>query len=109
MTDQEARDILSWFSNDPKLDRLDEVRNQVRSLIDNTNDIRVKGNLTPEFRGTEYDVYKDYVPLRSWTDEDLGDTDESDPVFARAGKGFKVRGKEDYSALGRERLTLLNM
>jgi hypothetical protein len=104
MSDIEAQQILDYLQKDRRINQLNRVKDKVRALINNTNDVRVKGNLTPDFRGTKYDVYENYVPLRSFVDEYITDVDPMDVTFARAGKGFKIMGKEDFSALGRSRL-----
>lgn len=115
MTDEEAADILAWVQRQDFANKLsnpanpNSVRSLVRKLIDSTNDVRVEGELNPDFRVMQYedgspvDIYLDYVPLRSWVDEHMDD-DADVREFAKTGKGFRIMGKEDYSALGRRSL-----
>lgn len=115
MSDVEADEILAWFASMPfngqfnDLSNPNSIRSLVRKLIANTNDIRVQFGLNPDFRtmtrkdGSKVDPYEDYVPLRSWIDEHLDD-DEDVLAFAKAGKGFNIMGKEDFSAIGRKTL-----
>lgn len=108
--DDEANLVMRWVSSKPALQRqLEKVSALVQKTVTSTNDVRVAGKLNPDFRlitkkdGSPADPYKFYVPLRSWIDEHLDD--DSDVMeFARAGKGFNIRGKEDQSALGRKSL-----
>ncbi len=109
MYDDEADIIMNWFQSKPFLGQLTDISNKVQAIIASTNDIRVAGKLNPDFRkmvkkdGTPVDTYKYYVPLRSWIDEHL-DQDDDALEFAKAGKGFNIRGKEDFSATGRQTL-----
>jgi hypothetical protein len=113
MGDGEAQAVLDWFATKPFAREFMEptnpnsVRSRMRAIVRSTNDIRVASGLTPDFRtllhpdGTPVDTYQDYVPIRGFLGEaSLRDEDMSD--FAKTGKGFNIRGKEDYSALGRE-------
>lgn len=117
MTDEEAGQILDWINAQPFSDNLsnpnnpESVRSRYRALIRHTNDVRVTGLLNPDFKqispetGLPYDTYEDYAPLRGWIDEHFdGDNDGDLREFARTGKGYRIRGKEDYSAVGRKRL-----
>ena len=115
LTDLEAQAILGWFANksfgkdfnDPTNEN--SVRSRMRALIKNTNDVRVDYGLNPDFRtmihadGFPMDAYQDYVPIRGFLKE-AQDVDEDMSNFAKTGKGFNIRGKEDYSALGRRSL-----
>jgi hypothetical protein len=109
MSDVESQQILNWFASKPFGSKFastadpNSIRSLFRKLIGHTNDVRVAGQLNPEFRGTENDVYQDYAPLRSWIDEHM-DADEDALMFAKAGKGYNIRGNEDPHAIGRERL-----
>jgi hypothetical protein len=109
MSDVQAQEILKWFASKHFGDKFssladpNSIRSLFRKVIANTNDVRVAGQLNPEFRGTEFDNYQDYAPLRSWIDEHM-DPDEDAVTFAKAGKGYNVRGNEDPHALGRQRL-----
>ncbi len=115
LSDLKANEILAWYASQPfnsafnDLTNPNSIRSLTRKLISNTNDIRVAAGLNPDFRrmnrqdGTPVDRYQDYVPLRSWIDEHP-DADEDALSFAKAGKGFNIMGKEDFSALGRQTL-----
>lgn len=132
MTDLEAKQIMDWFSKDARLSKLETVADQAYGVIGDTNDTRVSGNLSPDFRnmfvGTKpsgehelftseekakeyagegtvaaYKPSKYYVPLKGFLEEHP-DSDEDAKEFARAGRGFSIRGKEDFSALGRSNL-----
>ena len=118
MSDTEAQQILQWF--DAKSfgksfsDSLDpnSVRSLYRALIKNTNDVRVEAGLNPDFRvmhypdGTKVDPYLDYAPLRGSNVEghDLDSEFYNASTFARTGRGFNIRGKEDQAAMGRQDL-----
>lgn len=114
MTDAEADDVLRWFASKPfsrefsDLSNPNSIRTLFRKIIANTNDIRVAGQLNPDFRtmlrpdGTKVDRYEDYAPLRGYLEENPDHmNDELSNAFARAGKGMKIMGKEDFSATGR--------
>lgn len=114
MTDYEADDILKWFASKPfassfmDLSNPNSIRVLFRKIIANTNDTRVAGQLNPDFRkmynadGTKVDRYEDYAPLRGYLDENPDHVDDDlTQAFARAGKGMKIMGKEDFSATGR--------
>ena len=112
MTDYEASEILGWFAAKPfgqafaSETNRNSVRSLYRAIVRDLNDIRVEAGLNPDFRimtkadGTPADPYKDYAPLRGFTRDNIR-FDEMTEVFARAGRGFNIRGKEDRSATGR--------
>lgn len=115
MSDFQAQQILDWVNRQSFAGELSNennptsVRSLFRKLISSTNDVRVEGNLNPDFRtmtdtdGNPVDTYKDYAPVKGWLEEHVDD-DEDAKEFARAGKGLKIMGKEDRSALGRSSL-----
>jgi uncharacterized protein YukE len=109
MRDDEAQYILQWMAKQSFMPELMNISHLVQKVISSTNDIRVEGRLNPDFRkmvrkdGSPVDDYTHYVPLRSWIDEHM-DQDEDALTFAKAGRGFSIRGKEDYSATGRRSL-----
>ena len=115
MADGEAQHILDWFASKPFAAEFNSetnpnsVRSRMRAINSSTNDVRVAGGMTPEFRtmlygdGTPVNVYKDYAPIRGFLGEATIRDDLTDD-FARTGKGFNIRGKEDFAALGRESL-----
>jgi hypothetical protein len=109
MSDKEAGDIVEKIQADPKFSAYEEVRGLVRKIIDSTNAARVEAGLIPKDMpprvitlkdGTKKTLpnYKDYVPLRGFADEAVEGGSE---LYANTGKGLKIRGKEDKSALGR--------
>ena len=112
MGDGEAQAVLDWFGRKPfgasfnSTTNPNSIRMRMRAIISSTNDIRVASGLTPDYRNSTYpdgspvDVYEDYVPIRGFLGEAII-RDEEVEDFARTGKGFNIRGKEDFSALGR--------
>lgn len=113
MTDLQAQEILDWFDRQPfgrefsDLSNPNSIRSRMRALINHTNDIRVDGGLNPDFRvredGMPANLYEDYVPLRGFIQEHYHPDDDAS-MFARTGKGYNIRGREDLAALGRESL-----
>lgn len=111
MSTQDAGDILTWINSRPYADKLssldnpNSVRSRMRDLIAATNDVRLQGQLIPDYwsmtdeDGNPIPMYEDYVPLRGFVEEHV-DPDETTDAFV-AGKGFKIMGKEDMSATGR--------
>ena len=103
MTDEEADQILNFINSSRMAGELSDlsnpnsIRSRMRALIKQTNNIRVQSGLTPDF--SEIDPYSDYVPLRDFLDESL-EQDDLARQFNQA-NGFKIKGKEDPSALGR--------
>jgi hypothetical protein len=109
MSDQEAQEILNWVNRQSFARNLSDasnpasVRSLFRKVIGSTNDVRVNAGLNPDFRANGMDPYQDYAPLRGWVEEHVDD-DADVREFARAGRGYRVMGKEDRSALGRRSL-----
>lgn len=116
MSDARAQEILDWVRTKPfakdmsDLSNPNSVRSRMRALIKHTNDTRVNGGLNPDFRTMidpvtklPYDTYQDYVPMRGWTDDNTDRiNDNTDETMALIGKRFKIKGKEDKNALGRQ-------
>jgi hypothetical protein len=85
----------------------------VRKVVDETNNIRVKYGLTPDFRKMQANPhfqkaglpngYKYYVPLRGIIEEDMLPND-LELQRLRTGVGFKLNSKEDLTAMGRDKL-----
>lgn len=106
----EAEAAIKWFERRGDWDKLRQAENIARKIINETNDIRVKFGLTPDFRNMPANKtfqkaglpngYKFYVPLRGMIDEDEMPND-IDLQRLRTGAGFKIKGKEDMTALGR--------
>jgi len=111
MSDDHAEAILNYVFGRPDLAaKLTDLRNEnsirsmFRRLIANTNARRVAGQISPDFTQIETRAnYQDYAPLKGWLEEHFNE-DEDANIFARTGKGYSIRGKEDMSALGRRRL-----
>jgi len=113
MSDAEANDVLQWIGSKPfgnamaDLSNPTSIRVLYRKLIAHTNDVRVAGDLNPDFRtmrdanGDPVDRYQDYAPIRGFTDNNP-QADDLGKAFARLGKRFSIKGKEDKSALGRQ-------
>lgn len=115
MGDGEAQAVLQWFASKPFAGefmdptRPTSVRSRMRAIVKSTNDVRVAAGLNPDFRtmahpnipGRMVDNYQDYVPIRGFLGE-ASLRDEDTEEFAKTGKGFNIRGKEDFAALGRE-------
>jgi hypothetical protein len=110
MSDDDAAAIIKKVKADPKYAAYEEVRGLVRKIIDNTNDVRVEAGLIPKEmppqvitlkNGDKIEVapYREYFPLRGFADEA---TEGGSEMYANTGKGLKIRGKEDKSALGRK-------
>lgn len=112
MTDTEADTILAWASTQPWWGQMErDVIPSLRNVVKDTNVLRVNFGLGPNFEsvvdenGNPIFQYKNYVPLKGWLEDDVyDDLGDVKPVFARAGKGFSVRGKEDFSRTGRTSL-----
>jgi hypothetical protein len=110
--DDDATEILDWFKSKAFGSQFNDennpnsVRSRQRALIKYTNDTRVGMGLNPDFRimkhtdGSPVDIYKDYAPLRGFLGEDISSDSESE-AFLKTGKGFNIRGKEDFAAAGR--------
>lgn len=113
MSDFEANDVLSWFQSKPfgrqfnDLTNANSIRSLFRKLIKNTNEVRIKSGLIPDFRvmtdegGRPFRLYEDYAPLRGYLEENPDNQDELTNQIARTGKRLNIAGKEDQNALGR--------
>lgn len=121
MENAEADSIIQYLENHPSFDRLSDANTLVRQIVDNTNDIRVEGELIPSnmnfafmegpmaeaFReaaarnpGLEYlgqTGYRNYVPLKGFADQ-LDDDNFSNAMKAR---GLQFLSRQDMRALGR--------
>jgi len=101
LTDAEAAEILKAIEASKFAGRLREAEKLFRAIIKDTNDTRVRGGLIPLTTAEGGEPF--YAPLRNPLEEDP-DGDDPDPVRARTGKGFSVRGREDRRATGRSSL-----
>lgn len=103
MSDSEAATILDGFALDGKLAELERLAGLVDAIVADTTKTRVAAGLISQ-ETADQSPYEYYVPLRGKTEEDLDPNDVYDrPMRARSGKGYTVGGKEDRSAVGRER------
>lgn len=115
LSDLDADTVLNFIASKPyagqfmDLTNPNSIRSRYRKLIANTNDLRVQGGLNPDFRtlinpatGRPFDEYQDYAPLRGFLDNNPDHQDDLTQSFMRMGKGLKITGKEDKSALGRQ-------
>lgn len=110
MSDEEADAILAAVANSPKNREFLNAEQMFRSMIEDTNRLRVEAGLTPDFanlvdeEGNPVNVpqYEFYAPLRGFADESAVDGEIQDELRARIGRGFKIRGREDMRAFGRK-------
>lgn len=103
MSDAEANTLLDGFALSGKLPELEKLAGLVDAIVADTTRTRVAAGLISQ-ENAERSPYEFYVPLRGKTEEDLDPNDVFDrPARARSGKGYTVGGKEDRSAVGRER------
>lgn len=113
MTDTEAEQILDWARSQPWAAKMAEVEKLYKNIIRATNEVRIAGQIGLDFSiatdqdGNPIRQYAHYAPLKGWLeDETLADMFETDDIFARAGKGYSIRGKEDFSRTGRTSLAV---
>lgn len=100
MTDQEAAEIMKQLA--PQKANLDRVAKLVDAIIEDTNKTRSETGLTPDYSKLNSKTkYKHYVPLRGFADADIFEDKGVESLRAGSGQGFKIRGKEDRSRMGR--------
>jgi hypothetical protein len=112
MSDEEADQILSSVNGSPQREQFLAAEQMFRSIIEDTNRLRVESGLTPDFDGmmiedengnpVELRAYEFYAPLRGFADESRTEGEVEDELRARIGRGFKIRGREDMRAFGRK-------
>jgi len=101
ITDQQAADIMQRLA--PQKTKLDKVAKLVDAIVADTNTTRSGNGLTPDYSKLNSKTqYKHYVPLKGFAEEDIFDDKGVEALRARTGQGFKIRGKEDRSAMGRQ-------
>ncbi len=101
ITDQQAADIMQRLA--PQKTKLDKVAKLVDAIVADTNTTRSGNGLTPDYSKLNSKTqYKHYVPLKGFAEEDIFDDKGVESLRARTGQGFKIRGKEDRSAMGRQ-------
>jgi len=103
MSNAEADAILAWFRNkESSLELLNDIRNQVRAIIADTNKIRTDAGLQKIFgRGSGW---TEYVPLKGVFHSEDETVDYSNrgsfrkPLYGANGKeDLRVKGRMDYS------------
>jgi hypothetical protein len=100
ITDSEADGIMKRLA--PQKAKLDKVAKLVDAIVADTNTTRSDNGLTPDYSKLNSKTqYQHYVPLKGFADEDVFDDRGVESLRARTGQGFKIRGKEDRSAMGR--------
>ena len=101
ITDREAADIMQRLA--PQKAKLDKVAKLVDAIVADTNKTRSGNGLTPDYSKLNSKTnFKHYVPLKGFADEDVFDDRGVESLRARTGQGFKIRGKEDRSVMGRQ-------
>ena len=82
----------------------DSLDSQVRGIVDNTNNVRQEGQLSPIFdieidpeTGRKKETFPNYVPLRG----SLDDGDETTEIVNR--KPRQTKGREDPRITGRSK------
>jgi hypothetical protein len=101
ITDREAADIMQRLA--PQKAKLDKVAKLVDDIVADTNKTRSSNGLTPDYSKLNSKTnFKHYVPLKGFADEDVFDDRGVESLRARTGQGFKIRGKEDRSVMGRQ-------
>jgi hypothetical protein len=109
----EANAALAWFQRHAEWKKMSIAEGMARKIVDETNNIRVEYGLTPDYRnmnpGEDFikaglpNGFRYYVPLRGIIDEDQA-PDDTDIQRLRTGLGMKIKGKEDMTTLGRDKL-----
>ena len=112
MTDEEAASIVDAVDRDPRRNDFYAARDLFRRIIEDTNQLRVESGLTPDFdqqfvndedgNPVAIKPYENYVPLRGFADESVTEGEVEEELRARVGQGFKIRGREDMRAFGRQ-------
>ena len=112
MSDEDAAAIVAAVDADPRRNDFYAARDMFRKIIDDTNQLRVESGLTPDFdqqfvndedgNPVAIEPYKNYVPLRGFADESVTEGEVEEELRARVGQGFKIRGREDRRAFGRQ-------
>ena len=109
----EAEAATKWFESRGDWPKYRQAEGIIRQIVEETNKIRVEYGLTPDFKNIPPPEvfkkagmpggYKFYVPLRGMIEEDMMPND-IDLQRLRTGLGFKIKGKEDLTAMGRDTL-----
>lgn len=97
MTNQESQAILNWFEGYRNIRNVRQLDSQVRGIVDNTNNVRQEGQLSPIFDTEVEKPFDNYVPLRGSLDEG----DETTEIVNR--KPRQTKGREDPRITGRSK------
>ena len=97
MTNQESQAILNWFEGYRNIRNVRQLDSQVRGIVDNTNNVRQDGQLSPIFDTEVEKPFDNYVPLRGSLDEG----DETTEIVNR--KPRQTKGREDPRITGRSK------
>ena len=99
MSDREADAILNWFRNQEReLPTLNDLRNKVQKIIDDTNEVRRTSGLQAMFlRGSNW---TNYIPLRGAFDPE-DETVDFNNAGNRKAPLFGSKGREDPVVKGR--------
>lgn len=98
MSDGEADGILARIRNSGRQAQFDELAGIVDEMIEDARDTLLRAGLISREQYEEWgEMYQSYVPLRGFEFVD----EEADPDRPRVGRGFDVRGREAFRALGR--------
>ena len=97
MTNAEADQILADVRAAGKQRSMDEAARRIDKMIEKSRkDLLKAGLIDRETFDNWSQKYAAYVPLRGF---DIGE--DENPDFPRVGRGFDVRGRESFQALGR--------
>lgn len=97
MTNAEADQTLADVRASGKQAAMDEAARRIDKMIENTRkDLLKAGLIDRETFDNWSQKYAAYVPLRGF---DIGE--DENPDFPRVGRGYDVRGREAFAALGR--------
>lgn len=112
MSDKDAKEIINSVENSAQRGKILLAEEMFRRIIDDTNQLRREGGLTPDFDsmtildedGNEIPMpqFKAYAPLRGFADESMTEGEVDESLRARIGQGLKIRGREDMRAMGRK-------
>lgn len=97
MTNAEADQTLADVRASGKQAAMDEAARRIDKMIENTRKDLLKAGLIDRDTFDNWSQkYAAYVPLRGF---DIGE--DENPDFPRVGRGYDVRGREAFAALGR--------
>ena len=99
MTNQESQAILNWFEGYRNIRNVRQLDSQVRSIVDNTNNVRQEGQLSPIFDTEVEKPFNNYVPLRGSLDEGDETTEivNRKPRQTKGGEDPRIKGRSKYA------------